>query len=495
MSLETLAANTPVLIGIGTAIQRIQDPREGLSALQLMQRAAEQAAADCKQPTIWKKLDSIWVPKGIWSYSDPGRQIARELGAPAARSVLGNIGILQQSLFNQACQAIHNGEQQLALVCGGEAKYRDSLAQRQGVELNDVIDQDSEPDVFLTISDDIVSPVELERGMAMPASAYAVMESAMRYQAGLSIEAHRASLGELYAGFSRIAASNPDAWDQTAYSAEDIYQVSARNRMVAFPYTKRMNSQWNVDQASALLFASAGLVRELGIAEELCLFPWCCTESEYMTLVSERSQLHRCVGAGVAGHKALDLIDASIEDIEFLELYSCFPAAVKSYVQELGVAPTRPLVISGGMSFAGGPLNNFVLQSTVAMARTLRANPGSRGLVSSVSGMLTKQAFAIWSSKPPAAGYQHADVSAETASLTDTSPLQPDYQGSAKVAGYTINCVPGFPEHLVTVCDLPTGGRTVATSLDDQLLGFAKENELCGRAVAIDSQHTVTLQP
>ena len=62
------------------------------------------------------------------------------------------------------------------------------------------------------------------------------------------------------------------------------------------------------------------------------------------------------------------------------------------------------------MTFAGGPLNNFVFQATVKMAQLLRSQPDEVGLVTTVSGMLTKQACALWSAQPGADGWSYSDV-------------------------------------------------------------------------------------
>ncbi len=71
--------------------------------------------------------------------------------------------------------------------------------------------------------------------------------------------------------------------------------------------------------------------------------------------------------------------------------------------RELGLALDDPrgLTVTGGMTFAGGPLNNYVLQAMVALTDLLRADPSAIGLSTSVSGMLTKQGLGLWSATPP----------------------------------------------------------------------------------------------
>ncbi len=477
--------NTPVLVGIGTAIQKHDDPTQSLEASQLMALAAKRAGEDCGQPSLLSQCESILVPKGTWNYSDPARLIAEKISAKAAKTVLANIGVLQQTIITRACEAILNGEQQIALVCGGETKHRAMRASRLGIAAIDTEQAGVEPDEFLTINDDIISPVEMERGMAMPVTPYAMMESAMRYAAGDSIEKNRRELGELYAGFSQIASNNPDAWIRDGYTADEITFESERNRMLAFPYTKRMNTQWNVDQSAALLFCSLSKAEELGLDPAQFIFPLAATESDHMTLVSERAELHRCYGASIAGKRAADLAGVSVDNIDLLDLYSCFPAAVKAYAHELGIKDKRPLVVGGSMAFAGGPLNNFVLQSTATMARLLRKEPQKTGLVSAVSGMLTKQGFCVWSATPNKNGFQFDDVSNATASAVRTTPLNANYVGQARVAGYTVNSIPGFPDSLIALCDTVGGERAIATSDDAELITTACTEELCGRDVSI----------
>ena len=90
------------------------------------------------------------------------------------------------------------------------------------------------------------------------------------------------------------------------------------------------------------------------------------------------------------------------------------------------------------MAFAGGPLNHFVFQALVRMASVLREAPGSTGLVTAVSGMLTKQGVSLWSSEPAGAAFAHDDVSEATARETPAVELVPAAAGSATVATYTV---------------------------------------------------------
>ena len=81
-------------------------------------------------------------------------------------------------------------------------------------------------------------------------------------------------------------------------------------------------------------------------------------------------------------------------------LYSCFPAAVRVQQRMLGLDRSTTPTVTGGMAFAGGPFNNFVLQSMVPVIRRLRAEPGALAVVTTVSGLLTKPGIGVWSATP-----------------------------------------------------------------------------------------------
>src|SRR5258705_2600344 len=113
-----------------------------------------------------------------------------------------------------------------------------------------------------------------------------------------------------------------------------------------------------------------------------------------------RAELHRFAAFRIGGRRAAELASLRLAQLAHAELYSCFPVAVRVQQRELGIPRQRPVTVTGGMTFAGGPLNNFVLQAAVRLAQRLRAEPGAAGMLKPVSGMVTKQGVALWSSRP-----------------------------------------------------------------------------------------------
>jgi acetyl-CoA C-acetyltransferase len=204
-----------------------------------------------------------------------------------------------------------------------------------------------------------------------------------------------------------------------------------------------------------------------------------------MVPVCERALLHRAPGFAIAGRRALEHVGAMIDDIPYVDLYSCFPIAVRTQVLELGIDPSSDVTVTGGMTFAGGPLNNYVLQSTAKMATVLRGDPGARGLVTAISAMITKQGVSVWSSRPPARPFAAFDVSQEVASATGTVPVTDGTPGAARVATYTVLHDPGgAPARAIVLAELPDGARALATS--DDAAATMTEGEWAGRDVELD---------
>ena len=90
---------------------------------------------------------------------------------------------------------------------------------------------------------------------------------------------------------------------------------------------------------------------------------------------------------------------------------------------ELGLPtgdPGRPLTVTGGLTFAGGPWNNYVTHSIATMAERLVANPGQRGLITANGGYLTKHSFGVYGTEPPTHEFRWEDVQ----SVVDREPTR-----------------------------------------------------------------------
>jgi acetyl-CoA C-acetyltransferase len=479
--MKPLDPRTPVLVGAGTIQQRCDDPTQALEPVELMISALRNAAADAGCKDLLARATSIRVPRGFWDYPDPGRIIAERFGARAARTQVAELGVLQTTLFGLAAEAIRSGEDDVVLITGGEAKYRALRAQLTGTAAPLTPQTGAEPGSVLRPARDIWSPIEADFGLLMPVNQYSIMENALRFAEKQSLEAHVPEVAMVWEGFNRVAVENPNAWNREPLRAADIAATAGGNRMLAFPYTKLHNSQWNVDQAAGLILCSVEAARAAGVPQEKWVFPLAVTESNHMVPLSERRDMHRSDGFQLAGRRALEIAGTEIGAVDRFELYSCFPVAVRIQAREMKVPAGRSLTVTGGMAFAGGPLNNFVLQAVARMAEVLRADHDGTGMVTAVSGMLTKQGVSLWSAKAPASPCRFADVSDEVAAAMKTVEVVAGYDGPATVASYTVLYAGEMPARGVMICDLPDGRRTLAATEDAALADSMRRSEFCGR--------------
>ena len=493
--MRTDPARTPILVGIAMVTQRAGDWRAAAEPLDLMLQEVRQAGVDAAgtagAPALLAGIDWLAVPRGRWKYADAGRAVARDCGAPDAFSVLASVGVAQQTLIADACERIVTGASHTTLVTGADTGYRLQRAQIAGQRATER-EAPGTPDLYLEPAEDLRHPVEVRAGLRMPVGLYAMVESAWRSHHGWSVDAHRDRLAELYAGFSRIAAANPHAWNRKVVSAAEIREPGPRNPLQAFPYMRYHCSTWNVDQASALLFCSAARAMELGIPPERWIHVRGSSESHHMAAVSTRAQLHRCVGAELAGQAGLEAVGWTPADIDLVDLYSCFPVAVETYAAALGLAPDQPLTVTGGMAFAGGPYNNYQLHATCRVAELLRAGHGRNAVVSCVSGVLTKQGFGMYS-RDPGPAFSRLDLTDVVAAATCTLPVQDAHDGPAVVAGYTVVQSRSEPARGIVLVDTPAGARALATTDDAVLIARLQAEECVGARVRLRGHELLSL--
>jgi acetyl-CoA C-acetyltransferase len=326
---------------------------------------------------------------------------------------------------------------------------------------------------------------EKQLRIGQPIQLYPMFENALRHHRGESIDAHLARISELWAGFSRVAAGNPHAWIREPKTAEEIRTISSANRPVSFPYPKLMNSNNNVDQGAALILCSVEKARALGIAESQWIYPWAGTDAHDHFFVSNRDNLYSSPAIRIAGRRVLELAGLTPADLDLVDVYSCFPVAVQVAAAEIGLDTSKPLTITGGLTFAGGPLNNYVMHSIARGVELLREQRHARCLITANGGYLTKHAFGVYAATPPEVPFRHEDVQAEV-DATPSREVAMDYSGAATVEAYTVMYGAEGPSIGHLACRLPDGRRAWANCDDPDTLVAMTREEFCGRSVRID---------
>ena len=451
-------ARTPVLVGVGQVQQRIDDPTRAAEPLDLMQDAVRLAGEDTGRAEVLAAADVVYVIQGMWRYGNPARVIADAIGATGARTVgTGYGGNMVQACVNEAANAIARGELEVALLAGAECGRTRARARTAGIRIG-WDGAPGEPERRIGTLVPMVDPIEQAHGIVRPSHVYAMFETAIRHHRGEDPDAHLRRIAALWARMSEVASGNPHAWIRKRVSAEQIATPGPDNRMIGYPYPKLMNSNNGVDMGAALVVCSlAPAIR-------------------------------------IAGARALELAGVAPGDLDHVDLYSCFPSAVQVAAKELGLSEDRPLSVTGGLTFGGGPLNDYVLHSIATMAERLRAEPGTRGLVTANGGYLSKHAFAVYGTEPPAGGWQHDEPQAEI-DRTPARALVDDHEGRVVIEGYTVDYDAEGPARAMAACRLAGGQRAWATSNDRGLARAMTETEFCGREALREADGTLTMPP
>src|ERR1700743_85786 len=154
--------------------------------------------------------------------------------------------------------------------------------------------------------------------------------------------------------------------------------------------------------AAAVVMTSVAKARELGIAESKWVFLHGCADANDIWNVTERVNYHSSPAINMIGQRAFAMAGKSVANLNFIDLYSCFPSAVQLGCQELGIATDdkRGLTITGGLPYFGGAGDNYVMHSIVTMMEKLRSSPGAFGLCTANGWYVTKHSAGIYSTAP-----------------------------------------------------------------------------------------------
>ncbi|MBA2625889.1 MAG: acetyl-CoA acetyltransferase [Acidimicrobiia bacterium] len=479
-----LDPRTPVVVGGGQVTQKVA-PEEALEPVDLMAEAARRAAADAGASGLLAAVESVRVVSQLTRrYPDAGALVAERVGASPRQSLVTTMGgNSPQSLLNATAVAVQRGELDVGLLCGAEAWRTRSALRRSGTSRADWTTQPDETPPAEVLGGDLVmnAPEETERGLFMPVQVYPLFECALRAAAGRSVDEHAEHLGRLWAGFSEVAATNPYAWLPERRTPEEVRLPSAMNRMVGFPYTKAMNSNNDVDQGAAVLVCSVEAAGRLGVPADRWVFPHAGTDAHDHIYVSNRDDLRSSPAIRLAGRRALALADAGVDDLALVDLYSCFPSAVQIAADELGLGLDRQLTVTGGMSFAGGPWNNYVMHSIATMLPMLREQPEALGLVTANGGYVTKHAFGVYGASPPPAGFRWESPQAEIDALPARAVVA-EHDGPVTLEAYTVlHDRDGSRSNAFAACLTGAGARAWGVSTDPAILEAMTTDDLVGR--------------
>ena len=204
-----------------------------------------------------------------------------------------------------------------------------------------------------------------------------------------------------------------------------------RTASSALPYRKYMNSNNDVDMAAAVIMCTAEAAQRLGVAARSMDLPACRHRLPRASLRLAPRHLQPHAGRRARRARACSTSPGSASTTSrSIDLYSCFPSAVQLGAASLGLGLDRQLTRTGGLAFAGGPWNNYVMHAIATVVGELREQAGERALVWANGGYVTKHSFGVYGTEPPTNGFRHDDPQDEIDALP--RPATGDHRGGRR---------------------------------------------------------------
>ncbi len=498
---------TPILVGAGQLTDTAGKPSSERSRVAFSAEAAKAALADAGASigadALGRKVDAMAVmeffsdisPRFASPYgrsSNPPKSVANRLGANPRQLLYSHSGgNMPQYLVNRFAEEISRGETDLALICGAELLRSTQNARRAGMKIDWNEDPGGGDPTRVGDSRFGFSEEEARHELRAAIHFYPLLENAIRGGLKRDVDSHMKAMGRLFERLAAVAKVNPLATRREGYSAEALSTISDDNRWICFPYPRLMNANAIIDQAAAVLVTSVEKAREWGIPQDRWVFLHGCADGTDTWVVSERDKLDASPAIRGCARIALDMAGKKVADIDAFDLYSCFPSAVEVAMKEIGIPEDdkRPISVTGGLPFFGGPGNNYVTHSIAEMVNVVRRKPGSFGMVTANGNYLTKHSAGLYSTEPTKGSWQRQDPKKFQAELdagpkrkVDTKPT-----GTGTIETYCVSYGKEAPERGYILGRLDASGdRFVAMTPDEPaIVADMLTKEQLGRKVTL----------
>lgn len=473
---------TPIIVGVGQINDRPSSPEDGLDPLALMAEALAKAESDAGA-SLLRDADYLGIVQQISfrKLGDPSAPLAERLDAipKIAFQTEGPNGDSPVMLLNDAANRIGAGEISIALVCGAEALRTAAAAAAKAdparkVDATREAAQRREPSYAQSY------------GLIAPVDVYPLYENAMRAALGQSFAEAQQESGEIWSRFSEVAAANENAWIRKPVSPSDVITPSEANRPIAFPYNKLMVANASVNQGAGFIVTSVAEARRRGIDESKWIYVGNGAAAHEPNSPMQRDRYDRSASMQVAIRQAMALNGVTADDLDCVELYSCFPCIPKLARRVVGWPVERPATVFGGLTFGGGPIGNYMSHAIASMVDRLRETRGT-GLLFANGGYATHNHSIVISAAPleRASFPKSFDFQADADAGRDPTPdLNRDYLGDATVETFTVFYGrDGRMRAGVVVARTPDGDRTLARVHGDDAATLARLTSETGTPV------------
>ncbi|KKM19272.1 hypothetical protein LCGC14_1657330 [marine sediment metagenome] len=476
----------PIIVGASQYTQP-KETQNPLDPLKLIAKVSQLAINDTEITNIKEFIDVVFlVHFASWSYEDAPAELCEMLGIkPAIKVLSSGGGNTSLKLLNEAALSITEGKSKMVLLTGGETWYSTSLA-RKGKK---VLDWPKQKVSKYPEAGKMKRLTEFERkySLNIPSISYAILETALRAASGRSLEENQLHIGRLFEKFSKVASNNPFAWIKESYTGQEIIAPTPKNRNVSHPYTKYMCSNPFVDQSGAILLTNQEFAEELNIKKKKWIYLMGGGNLQNIFNITQRPSLIKSPAVKHASRLSLAQAGLKIEDIDLFDFYSCFPSMVQIIRNTLKIKEEdpRPLTITGGLPFFGGPWNNYSLHPVITAVDLIRKNSSLKIMQIANGGYNTKLSVGIYGKTPPTKPWstdEFLETQQEILKEELPKPVE-EANGIFTIEAYTIIYKrDGTPDFGIVLGLLENGSRTLAMLKEDsKILLNLSQQELVGR--------------
>lgn len=464
---------TPVIVGVGQLIDRPDENEDGLEPLNLIIKALEIADEDSCYKFL-AKTDYIDIQNiTSRSYENISGMIIHRLNLSPNHCVYHDVsGELPIKNLCEAANRIANGSSKVSVICGGESTWSVKRAKNRELILGSWSGTESNSESWIPKVEDIVRKYHLH----LPVRAYALYENACRSKWKQSIiEAQRES-GELQKRASEIASSNDFSWTKSRKNIDNIIMPSTKNKLIAWPYTKLMVANNNLNSGTAIIITSLGLANELGINPKKLIYIHAGGYASEPDSILERDSYYHSSAMEAVFDRIFTANNLTMKDIVYTEIYSCFPCVTKMAKRIIHPQLNQDLTVVGGMTFCRGQLSNFMSQAIVDMVRKLRIK-GTYGMLYGNGHYLTHAAGTIISTQRPSTKLLPINLNLQdraNSKMGEIPDLIGQYEGAGIIETYTLvynkNSIELF---WIIVARTPENKRFVAITKQNASRGHA----------------------
>jgi acetyl-CoA acetyltransferase len=168
-----------------------------------------------------------------------------------------------------------------------------------------------------------------------------------------------------------------------------------------------MNAFNTVNLAGAVILTSASFAKSLGVPSSKWIYPLGGAGTKDSDEFWKRPNFHSSPSISRSIDASLQVSNVSRNDIDLIDIYSCFPIVPKIAAKHLNlpiVGGPKSLTLLGGLTSFGGAGNNYSMHALTEMTRQLRQRKGMKGLVLCNGGVLSYQYVVILSAELRASG-------------------------------------------------------------------------------------------